>query len=105
MPSDNTTRDLVTYAEAARRLVAEGLVDEMSRQRLRQLDVGRKVGDQTYPPDPDFPSAVVREPRVVMFDYEDLRKWAISRDRTSGVRKHWPHPDGGDEDPVPGGSG
>jgi len=77
--SDNSA-NLVTYAEAARRVVIDGFAKSMSRQRMRQL----------HRMDPDFPDPVVRAPHIVLFNWDqELRPYFQARDSSPGRHKGW----------------
>jgi hypothetical protein len=93
MDGDNGS-DLVTYAEAARRVVAAGLAEHMARQRVRQLHRGQWVrlrsGERRFtPPDPNFPLPEIEVDRVVLFSWEKLHTYFEQRDAAPGIHKGW----------------
>ncbi len=84
-PGDNVNGDLVTYAEAARRLVTEGIRPHMTRQAVRRL----------HRVDPEFPGPVFRAvsakradtTHLVLFEWSQLRTYFLEQDFTPGRHK------------------
>ena len=70
--------DPVNYAEIARRVVADGLAESMSKERVRQL----------HETDPAFPSALGRLGRSLILEWAAVRDYFRQRDLRP-VKKGW----------------